>query len=1129
MEEEIITPEEEVFDYHTLRYILDKDGYVCHASLGGLIICDLGECTEYKGEVPDGYETIEEWHDKEIERLNSWKVVNGDLVFDANRDYKLKIIYEQENNENSHVTRKELGMASTEEINPYTDLYPSQQSAGGYITGLDGTFNKVGNLPTEEVNLSLFEKQDLDLIELEFIGNNFLPNTATSGTNNGITYTQNKDKTIKINGTATDRSTLNLAGTDTSVRNVLTFKGICEGYDANGNVVSIPTSYLLSDLPNGVSIEFYHYDGSDRTLVGSYNGGVISFEEDTNVTQVVLVIENGTKINETIKPMLSLVGVDYPILPMTKYTGSGDRNGQYYVDGISTQFTGDGKNKYDGTTASSSSSNGVTLSARDNIITLDGISTGDSKLHIATAVLPAGTYTASAQYFSGTFSNPDYGNFTILRVWEGTSWTAFGNEMNISGSALYNQASATFTLSADTEISLGFYVRNTDKFNDLKIQYQIVEGSTPDYKFELYGVRPSPDLPSRVINTYQAGTYNVIGNNVVYQLTIDEDLRSLPNGVADRLWFDIDGDNGIDIERKVGRVVFDGSEGYWGFSEVGTTNQRFDLELSKIGLTNIADGDRYCSHFIPKGSGNSAPWGEYYISTAWLVINDNDNVITSLDEFKNWLSNNNVEIYYPLATYTTSIVNSYYLEKPEYEEYKNNTTLIDLKENTFEDVDRIVIKDNQIVLVKKGAIEQAEDENGNEIEIEKEEIYLGDTVMPRTYTPYTYAYCHQKIYINFKYKDPRNVDITKINLKGLISITDIETEYNFTLADAEKVLSYANGETTLTDKELEMYDINADGVVDKLDATAILRMYYGYISNTVRGTLEINSTKAQRTIVLRDAEGKIKTSLGLNGITTPSLSVNGTLVETNVEYLETPTTTLLNGKRVYKLLFTGNMPSSTGGYNIPIDVDFNEAWVDESLSYLTSDTETLSTNFYQTNTDYLRTRVNKVDKVIRMVIGGNYSSYKYNLVLAYTKDDNTEEPEENPIIEVNKTNIINGSTNSNYWTFKTVAVEESINKNNNTSTIKVTNYLGRNSSAGSSYFKGTYTTNYICGNETHKETMYRSSGTISAGGWYELGSHTFTISHTEEPMNINVGGSMSTSDFNPSSASASGNITLTKI
>ena len=101
---------------------------------------------------------------------------------------------------------------------------------------------------------------------------------------------------------------------------------------------------------------------------------------------------------------------------------------------------------------------------------------------------------------------------------------------------------------------------------------------------------------------------------------------------------------------------------------------------------------------------------------------------------------------------------------------------------------------------------------------------------------------------------------------------------------------------------------------------------------------------------------------------------------------EIETNVFLNDKRVYKKIFTGIMPSSTGAYDIPVDVNFAEAWIDESLSYLTSDTETLSTNFYQNSSDYLRTRVSKSNKYIRMIVGGNYSAYTYNLVLAYIKD-----------------------------------------------------------------------------------------------------------------------------------------------
>ena len=120
-----------------------------------------------------------------------------------------------------------------------------------------------------------------------------------------------------------------------------------------------------------------------------------------------------------------------------------------------------------------------------------------------------------------------------------------------------------------------------------------------------------------------------------------------------------------------------------------------------------------------------------------------------------------------------------------------------------------------------------------------------------------------------------------------------------------------------------------------------------------------------------------------------------------------------------------------------------------------------------------------------------------------------------------------GSTSSSLWTYKIVVTENSIDEDNENSSVTIENFLGRASS--SSYFAGTLTVNYSVGGQSYSEEKYINSGTISSGGYCSLGSRTFTIPHTDEPMNISVGGSMSTSNFNPNSASASGEITLTEI
>lgn len=105
---------------------------------------------------------------------------------------------------------------------------------------------------------------------------------------------------------------------------------------------------------------------------------------------------------------------------------------------------------------------------------------------------------------------------------------------------------------------------------------------------------------------------------------------------------------------------------------------------------------------------------------------------------------------------------------------------------------------------------------------------------------------------------------------------------------------------------------------------------------------------------------------------------------------ETPTNDYLNGKRVYKKLFTGKMTSTYGTNTALVDLgfEFTEAWIDQSLSFLTKKGETVPTTFYYSDTDYLRTWINKdVDgHHIRIRAGLNYSAYNYNIVVAYTKD-----------------------------------------------------------------------------------------------------------------------------------------------
>jgi hypothetical protein len=76
-----------------MRYILDNEGYVKVCSKTE-IVCESKTCTAYEGDVPEGYETIEEW--VQNANINAYKVVDGQLVYDAAREAELEAKYKKQ-------------------------------------------------------------------------------------------------------------------------------------------------------------------------------------------------------------------------------------------------------------------------------------------------------------------------------------------------------------------------------------------------------------------------------------------------------------------------------------------------------------------------------------------------------------------------------------------------------------------------------------------------------------------------------------------------------------------------------------------------------------------------------------------------------------------------------------------------------------------------------------------------------------------------------------------------------------------------------------------------------------------------------------------------------------------------
>lgn len=66
-----------------MRYIVNADNCVLAVSFGALLNYADCDCTEYTGIVPSGWNSLEEWNEDEGNKLWRWKIINGNLVYNA--------------------------------------------------------------------------------------------------------------------------------------------------------------------------------------------------------------------------------------------------------------------------------------------------------------------------------------------------------------------------------------------------------------------------------------------------------------------------------------------------------------------------------------------------------------------------------------------------------------------------------------------------------------------------------------------------------------------------------------------------------------------------------------------------------------------------------------------------------------------------------------------------------------------------------------------------------------------------------------------------------------------------------------------------------------------------------------
>lgn len=128
-----------------------------------------------------------------------------------------------------------------------------------------------------------------------------------------------------------------------------------------------------------------------------------------------------------------------------------------------------------------------------------------------------------------------------------------------------------------------------------------------------------------------------------------------------------------------------------------------------------------------------------------------------------------------------------------------------------------------------------------------------------------------------------------------------------------------------------------------------------------------------------------------------------------------------------------------------------------------------------------------------------------------------------------QTKTIIGSTSSSQWTWKMEIMENSYSIENNNSSVIVNTYLGRASSQG--YFGGSASLAISCnGEQRDRSKTFPYPTYINGGGWILAQSETFTVPHNDDgSKTISVSSGMWTSDFNPNTSTANGDMQLTTI
>ena len=232
-----------------------------------------------------------------------------------------------------------------------------------------------------------------------------------------------------------------------------------------------------------------------------------------------------------------------------------------------------------------------------------------------------GTHNSSAE--TGAFIMPlvlaempfslPAGTYKISGCPEGGSATTYSFRQNRTQGAMDRGSGSAFTLKEKTTIRPSIVLASGTYGAEIDLTFypMIRDASVEDDSFEIYqGKEISLSQP----------------------ITLYNDVMSAK-----------------EIERKYKKVVYDGTETSWLREVTSTGFVRFYRRISNA--MNISTRTKiFVSHFHFSETGSKDEYGVYVFSNGKIHFYMN---LETVEEWQEWLSNNNVEVFYPLAESTT--------------------------------------------------------------------------------------------------------------------------------------------------------------------------------------------------------------------------------------------------------------------------------------------------------------------------------------------------------------------------------------------------------------------------------------------------------------------------------------------